>query len=268
MKYIFLLTTALILFVSCNQKSKNTSENTTNEQIEVVAQAPYPEALQKVFEAHGGLKQWKKQRTLTYTIPKPDNPETHITDLYHRFDKIETPKYDMGFDGNQPWLLNKTSEYEGNVEFYHNLMFYFYAMPFVLADNGIQYHETAPIEFEGKSYPGIGISYNSGVGTSPKDEYFIHYDPETYQMEWLGYTVTYRTKEKSENVKWIRYNDWATFNGVKLPNAISWYNYEGTTIKDLRNTVPFEGVVLSTDSKPEAFYEKPEVAAYYNKSSE
>ena len=32
--------------------------------------------------------------------------------------------------------------------------------------------------FEGKEYPGILISYNSGVGASPEDEYILYYDNE------------------------------------------------------------------------------------------
>ncbi len=268
MKHFIISSTLLLFFFSCQEAPKKDANSVENDTTSTIAESPYPEALEKVFEAHGGLATWRGQRTLTYVIPKPGNPETHITDLYSRRDKIETPNYEMGFDGKQPWLLNKEKAYEGNVEFYHNLMFYFYAMPFVLADDGITYSEAEPLVFEGKSYPGIRISYGADVGTSPKDEYFIHYDAETYQMQWLGYTVTYRTQEKSDNVKWIRYNDWGNFNGLNLPNSISWYNYEGMDIKDLRNTVPFEGVEFSQEVKPEGFYAKPEAAEYYSKPPE
>ncbi len=266
MKKILLPFTLLLFLFSCKQKSQKTPTETITVMKEEVIEASYPEALQLIFDAHGGINDWKQQRTLIYTIPKPKNPETHITDLHSREDKIETPNYDMGFDGNKPWLLNKAEPYQGNVEFYHNLMFYFYAMPFVLADDGINYGETEPLEFEGNSYPGIQITYNDGVGTSPKDEYYIHYDPETHQMTWLGYTVTYRTGEDSDNVKWIWYDDWAEFNGLLLPNSISWYNYEGRQIKDLRNTVKFEDVSILTNPKPKAFYQKPNAATYFSKA--
>ena len=264
MKHLIIFFALLVLVISCKEGSRITeSEPTTKTKIQ--AENPYPETLQRIFEAHGGLGLWKKQRTLTYMIPKTENPEIHITDLYSRMDKIETPNYDMGFDGNRPWLLNKEKAYEGNVEFYHNLMFYFYAMPFVLADDGIRYDEAEALDFEGKSYPGIQITYGADVGTSPKDEYYIHYHPETGEMAWLGYTVTYRTGEDSDNIKWIRYDDWGTFNGLKLPNTISWYNYEGRDIKDLRNTVKFEGVNVSTEAKPKGFYNKPEAGEYFVK---
>ena len=129
-------------------------------------------------------------------MPKPDGKETHTTNLYSRKDRIDASNFSMGFDGEQVWLLDENGNYKGDPVFYHNLIFYFYAMPFILADNGIVYGETEDLVFQGKRYPGIRISYEVGVGTSYKDEYFIHYDPETYQMTWLGYTVTYRERGK------------------------------------------------------------------------
>ncbi len=265
MKHLILIFTLVVFALSCKEKPSSTDAVSTND-IEVQEVSPYPEALRQVFEAHGGIALWRKQKTLTYVIPKPDNPETHIVDLYSRKDKIETPNFNMGFDGSKPWLLNKGEVYQGNVEFYHNLMFYFYAMPFVLADDGIYYDEAMALRFEGRTYPGIKISYGAGVGTSPKDEYYLHYNPETFEMEWLGYTVTYRTGEDSDNVRWIRYNDWGTFDGLRLPNSISWYNYEGMNIRELRNTVAFEQVTVSTESRPVGFYDKPEEGTYFIKT--
>ena len=263
MKRLALLFTLLLFAAACQQQPKTSAEETTTQKKAVEA-PQYPDALGAIFEAHGGINPWRKQRTLQYTIPKDKNPEIHITDLWSRNDKILTPNYSMGFDG-KVWLTNGPKPYKGNPEFYHNLMFYFYAMPFVLADDGINYGETAPLQFEGKTYPGIQITYNDGVGTSPKDEYYIHYDPETNRMAWLGYTVTYRTGEDSDNIKWIRYDDWGTFNGLVLPKSISWYDYEGRDIKTPRSTVQFEEVHLSEETKPASFYAKPEEGQYWAK---
>ncbi|WP_420400256.1 DUF6503 family protein [Flagellimonas sp.] len=259
MKRIVLL--AMILIVaSCKPTSKEekSAENVQTE-TEVTA-SKYPKILEAVFTAHGGLNAWKAQRTLTFEMPKSESSETHTVDLWSRKDRVDTPNLSMGSDGSQVWLLDPDKSYEGDAVFYHNLMFYFYAMPFVLADDGIVYHETDDLVYEQKSYPGIRIAYNSGVGTSPKDEYFIHIDPETGQMAWLGYTVTYRTGEISENVKWIRYDDWQTIDGLVLPKSITWYNYEGPKILDARSTVNFENVSLVKEAKPVDFYAKPEQA--------
>ena len=260
MKFLPILIISLLLF-SCKEEPKKS--DTLQEApltVENEMQKKYPEALQKVFDAHGGLDQWRSFKSLSYEIPKDDYSELHTINLYSREDRVDTPDFSMGFDGQDVWLKDPENTYDGDAVFYHNLMFYFYAMPFVLADDGIVYSETEDLEFEGKQYPGIGIGYQANVGTSPKDEYYIHFDPDTYQMTWLGYTVTYRTGEKSENVKWIRYGDWQAKDGVILPKAITWHNYEGRTIGEARSTVNFENLNLSKESNPAEFFKMPEMA--------
>ena len=260
MKYLSILLISLILF-SCGENPKQTKEVMEDPAAEeMVIDKQYPEALHKIFDAHGGLEQWRSFRNLAYEIPKDNYSEVHTINLYSRKDRVDTPDFSMGFDGKDVWLRDPDKKYEGDAVFYHNLMFYFYAMPFVLADDGIVYTETEDLQFEGKSYPGIAIGYQANIGTTPKDEYYIHYDPDTYQMTWLGYTVTYRTGEKSDNVKWIRYGEWLAEEGVILPKSITWHNYEGRTIGDARSTVIFENISLNRESKADGFFEKPEMA--------
>ena len=224
------------------------------------AQPKYPTPLKKVFEKHGGMDLWQKQPAFSYDIVRDKGNETHYINLKDRRDKIEAPNFDMGFDGQDVWVKEKGKKYEGNAIFYHNLMFYFYAMPFVLGDDGINYSETKPITFEGKTYPGVSISYNAGVGSSPEDEYFIHYDPDTYQMTWLGYTVTYYTKEKSDKVKWIRYDDWTTIDGIVLPQSMTWYKFEDGKLTEPRSTAKFDKIKLSSKPYGDTFFAKPEGA--------
>ena len=253
-KIVFLV--AFISVLACKEHVKiEAKEELQIKQITTVKE--FPKELMKIFDAHGGLNSWKSQRTLRYNLPKPDAIETHVIDLISRKDKITTSNFSMGFDGNDVWLLDANEDYQGDPIFYHNLMFYFYAMPFVFADDGIQYDTTTNLEYKGVSYPGIQISYDNGVGTSPKDDYYIHYHPETYQMQWLGYTVTYKSGEASNNVKWIRYNEWEDVNGIILPKAITWHNYEGKEIKEERSTVAFENRTLSKERMASNFFQKP-----------
>lgn len=163
-------------------------------------------------------------------------------------------------------MADEKESYKGDPIFYHNLMFYFYSMPFVLADDGIMYSDTEDLEFEGKTYPGVRISYKDGIGASSKDEYYLHYDPESFQMTWLGYTVTYRSGEKSDNIKWIRYNDWIEIEELKLPNSMTWHAYEGRTIREARDPTIFENVVISVTPKPDTFYARPENAKVVTKT--
>ncbi|MBD0778709.1 hypothetical protein HPE56_12980 [Maribacter sp. ANRC-HE7] len=252
----------LVLFFSCKEKPKEVQSDVTKipEKHVSTEENEYPEALDKVFDAHGGLQNWRGKRTLEFEIPKPDAREWHTVDLYSRKDKIALPDATLGYDGENVWLLDEAKTYKGNAALYHNLMFYFYTMPYVFADKNINYKKAEDLVFEGKSYPGVHMSYNDGVGASSKDEYYLHYDPETYQMAWLGYTFTYGSDEPSDDVRWIRYEDWMRVSDMVLPKSITWYAYEGRMIKAPKRTVSFENVTVSEKAKPDGFYKKPEKA--------
>lgn len=244
-KYILLLFFTGLLF-SCMDQN-NSKENGLA--VAAVPSIDYPEGMDKVFENHGSLAKWNSMKAMSYDIVKEGGNETQMIDLQTRTERIKASTFESGFDGNNYWVVADTS-YKGNPKFYTNLMFYFYAMPFVLADNGIQYTEMEPLNFEGKEYPGYRISYDSGIGVSPEDEYFIHYDAKTYEMAWLGYTVTFYSGTKSEKIKWIRYNDWKQINGLKLPNSLSWYKSEEGKITELRNTREFANISVTEQAFP------------------
>lgn len=239
----YLLSIVLIgLLVSCKDQSAPASVAAP-----AMPEKPaidYPDAIDKVFDNHGTLAKWKSMKAMSYDIVKEDGNETQMIDLHSRAERIKAPSFESGYDGKNYWVVADTT-YKGNPKFYTNLMFYFYAMPFVLADDGIVYTKVDPLTFEGVDYPGYRISYNAGVGISPEDEYFIHYDAKTNEMAWLGYTVTFFSGEKSEKISWIRYNDWKSINGLKLPNTMSWYKSEEGKITEMRNTRKFANISVS-----------------------
>jgi len=251
MKYQFLLLATLFIFFSCQEKAKQITE-TVPSRVKT-----FPKNISDVFDAHGGYDAWNKMNTLSYDIVKEDGSEKQLIDLQNRNELIEGENFIMGFDGTNTWVEADTS-YKGNPVFYKNLMFYFYAMPFVIGDDGIIYETTKDLVVNGKSYPGIKISYKNGIGVSSKDEYFVHYDEDTKQMSWLGYTVTYFSKEKSQKISWIKYDDWNNFNGLKLPQSISWYKTENNLPTEFRNKVTFDKISISTvKTKAETFAQRP-----------
>ena len=127
MKNLFVLLFIAISLVSC----ENTAPTPTNK-------VNYPSDLIQVFDKHGGLSKWKSKNLLSYEIHKDEKVETQVIDLITRREKIEASNFKTGYDGTNYWV-EADSTYKGNPIFYHNLMFYFYAMPFVLADEGINY---------------------------------------------------------------------------------------------------------------------------------
>jgi hypothetical protein len=73
-------------------------------------------------------------------------------------------------------------------------------------------------------------------------------------MEWLGYTVTYFSKEKGKEFHFIKYSDWQDVSGVLLPKTLSWYNYENNMPTTFRNDVNFVNLKLSTEMTNEDMF--------------
>ena len=248
MKKILLIVVAVLTISACKEH-ENTTKTIKNK---------FPEHLSKVLEKHGGLLEWKELQQLSFE----KGGETHVTDLQSRKSVISSESYTLGFNGSNVWLQQKDStSFKGNKDFYYNLYFYFYAMPFVLADNGIIYEEATPLVFDGVSYPGIKISYKANVGSSPDDNYYVYYNSKTFQMEWLQYSVTFFSKKTSTKVNTIRYNDWVHVDGFLLPNSLTWYkkDAEGNISEPARSPTVFTNPQVSKvklDAK--MFYESKE----------
>ena len=235
-----------ILITACKNETKTESTVIEDVRAEDITTSIYPESITKVFDAHGGIDNWNKMLTLSFTMAKPNGNEVTTVDLRTRAELIDTPTYTMGYDGSRLWVNEKDGKkYKGNAKFYKGLMLYFYAMPLIVGDNGVIYEDAEPLVFEGKTYPGILISYEAGIGESPDDQYVIYYNAESGQMEWLSYTVTFGKDGKSKDFHFIRYNNWQTLNGVVLPKSLDWYKYENNVPTEKRNTVEFTDVLLS-----------------------
>ncbi len=261
MKKIALIFLLSVLISACKNETKPESTVVDEVSKEDITTSIYPDTITKVFEAHGGIDQWNKMQTLSFTMEKPDGKEVTTTHLKTRAERIETPTYTLGYDGQNLWVNEKNGkEYKGIPWFYKGLMMYFYTMPFIVGDDGIIYEDTEPLVFDGKMYPGILISYEAGIGVSPDDQYIIYYDDETGQMQWLAYTVTFGKGEKSKDFHFIRYNNWQTVNGLVVPKSVDWYKYENNQPTEKRNTVEFKDIILSEDAPDQSMFSKPETA--------
>jgi len=245
MKKIILLLFVTVFAISCKNEPKKD-----------VKKEKFPETLGKVFKKHGGIDAWRKANTLSFNIGE----ESHTVDLHSRKTVVHSPKYSLGYNGKDVWMVRQDSTaFKRDPKFYYNLYFYFYAMPFVLADDGISYEDTTPLVFEGKEYPGIKISYESNIGTSPDDNYYIYFNPETHQMEWLRYSVTFFSKKTSDKFNVIRYNNWNTVDGFLLPKSITWYKKDenGLPTEPRGGATEFTLAIVKEAKLQDAFFDKP-----------
>jgi hypothetical protein len=258
MKKTAFLVLALIFFNSCKKEVK---QDTYSEDNLDVTTTIYPDNISKIFDAHGGIDEWNDMKGINYGIQREDYVEKHNVNLKSRKSVIEYKHHLLGFDGENVWVKNlDTTTYKGNPRFYYNLYFYFYAMPFIIGDNGITYEEGPTLEVDGKEYPGILISYEAGIGESPEDQYILYYDPDTYKMTWLAYTVTFFTKEKAKKFKLIKYSEWATVNGLQLPSKMQWHQFDDGEVGEMSNEVNFINAYLSKESPDDTLFNVAEGA--------
>ncbi|MEM6524059.1 MAG: DUF6503 family protein [Bacteroidota bacterium] len=256
MKYLYLFA---VLLMACTQGVKNEDSNESNE-VPITAEVivndkHHSESIKKVFEAHGSYASWASKGSLSFKL----GDETHLNNLKNRKVLITSPSRTIGFDGAEVWVTPDSID-ASRARFYHNLFFYFYAMPFVVGDPGVFYEDMEPKELNGKVYGGVKVSYGEGVGDSPNDYYIIWYDPETFKMEWLMYTVTYGKNEASDSFSLIRYNDWAEKSGLILPTSLQWHTYKDGEVGEMRSERLFEDIILSENEPEENLFEMPEGA--------
>ncbi|PPK96832.1 hypothetical protein LY01_00657 [Nonlabens xylanidelens] len=262
MKKIILALFVATLMVSCKTEEKKevSVEKETVVEKTMVDLSRYPQGLKDVLAAHGGLQKWSEMRSLTYSL---DETET-IADVQTRDIVVKSPTHTIGSLDGKVWIAQDSAYFpEARAKFYHNLMFYFYSMPFLLADSGIVYEDVEPLEFDGVTYPGIKVGFEAAVGDSPDDNYLMYYHPETKKMTWLAYTVTAGNRGKSDKFNFVNYNEWNEVNGLLLPTQLTWYKVENN-----KPTVPagkvreFKSIDIDGGNMDTATYAKPENGVY------
>ena len=263
MKNVLYLSLAL-LAASC---SSNPEQATTDAPAETVAATPreLPEVLRQALEAHGGLAVWQQFGTMGYrmksTLGTPRD-ETHLIDLRTRQTRIEGAGYQLGRDGQERVWVSPTKAAFGEMSprFYHNLFFYFFSIPFVLADEGIMYEDLGTRTVAGKEYQALKVSYDSGRGDSSGDEYIAHFNPETHRLELLLYTVTFFEPGKEASYNALLYPEWQQVNGLLLPRRIEGHKFANDQIGDLRYQAGFSNVQLARAQPAASLFAMPQGA--------
>ena len=171
---------AILGLASCGKKTEVTAE-------------PPSEGKQLVMEsieAHGGTDKWYNSGDLSFrwtyhmTDKGPEavvatiqtvNPKT--LDVVHEVVGSETR---FGIKDGQAWVHPADAEFMVPPAFWSLTPFYFIGIPFVFNDPGANFEKLAEtIEFGGKDYTQVKVTYDSDAGASPDDWYVLLIDPDT-----------------------------------------------------------------------------------------
>jgi hypothetical protein len=221
-----------------------------------------PPNFQSLLQAHGGLDTWQSFGGLEYDLinPKDSSREHHVIDLLSRKDLVEADSFKIGFDGKEVWVSpNKKALGDNSARFYHNLFFYFFSMPYVLADSGINYQPDT-VKINGETYESIKTTFNSGVGDADKDIYKMIIDPKTKRLFGLLYTVTYFTNVSHEKYNFLKYEDWQEISGLQFAGKLVSYKYANDSIKEKRGEYSFSNVRLKKEAPSKSLFERPSLS--------
>ena len=232
MTRFFTLTSILCLllsFYNCQTDPKSSSPISTEEK-STSTKSPETiqgmEFLEKCIAAHGGMENWNKFAGLSYEIESGGKTLYQLTALKDRRTYSKSEKFELGSDGKQVWVTPNANNVPGkSPAFYYNLDFYFVAIPFVLKDPGVNVTYLGKESPDGEGYDLIKISYNSGVGLSAEDVYFLYLDPDNHLLRILTYTVSYfdKTNEKVNSAK--RYLDYQNVQGLLMSTKMENYRW-------------------------------------------
>ena len=114
-----------------------------------------------------------------------------------------------------------------------------------------------PSEVEGKTYDIIRISYESAIGDTPKDEYINYFDPETHQLRYLLYTVTFFSGEKAEKHNAISYDQWQEVNGLLVPREFTFRTWDGESFGEEKATDIFENIQFKEGIPDQELFVRP-----------
>ncbi len=242
--FITLLVTMVIFNVGCN--------------ITPLQQASHP--LTKTFDAHGGLSQWKKHKSFTYTLngfplsQQVAQPNTTTVDLEQRLHRIDSHLFTAGYDGQQAWAQPNDKALGLPPRFYLLGSFYFIGMPFVFSDPGVQASNNGILSFRGSDYNSYKITFSSGVGHSEKDEYIILVNPQTNELALIHHSVS--ENPDVDRVTWV-FNEWQEISGLKVPAKMTFYPGWNPTGNDPGTSFTIENVGFSQKRPSIALFKRP-----------
>ncbi|PEN05999.1 hypothetical protein CRI93_10990 [Longimonas halophila] len=226
-----------------------------------------PAALHDAWAAHGGLDTWRNQRQMRYTLARIAGSDTtrddHLIDLQTRNVRITNGDFVLGFDGSDAWVQPSLEAfpYDYSPRFYTSTYFYFFAMPFVLADDGVIASDAGTATINGTDYRVTEIRYEDNVGDSPDDVYIVYTEADTGALGLVRFSVTYGDRPPDAPNTALVYNEFATNSGLTLPVEGRYHAWADSTLGDpLGPQFALSDLTFETEAPDSALFAKPDSA--------
>jgi hypothetical protein len=198
----------------------------------------------RAIEAHGGLTNWYRAPTSSYTWEYANVgadlqfksflvADNQTREVYH--DLMSVGPYDnpkpadarFAWNGEVAWMHPDTLQ-QPNPHFWATTGYYFEQIPFLLADPGLTYERLPDETLDGTTYEMVKVGYEENVGYSDDDTYTLYVHPETNRVDAIRYTVTYgrdvpADADLSETL--FYYEDYVTVDSLTVATHFRGYRY-------------------------------------------
>ncbi len=242
-------------FFSCAEKKSNELPESAPE---TVNESEYPENLQKIFDAHGGLSLWESFGSLGFTIQKNEQTSSFKTNFEKSKFRVESINFKLGFDGRGSWSQDETTSFNESLYAEYSRILYGAAMPFMIVQDGAFYTQRLDQTISRVTYGVIHIGFGRGSGKSSDVEYVIYYDKETYQIVWLAQRVVEYGRYKRKYWEFIKYTSFQNISGLLLPEKWTLYEAEGNRPTKALYPLEIKEMVLSEDTFEDSVFEAPD----------
>ena len=239
---------------------------------------PEGKLIKAAMDAQGGLAKWYANGPLGFRFEyKPVDTTKKVRDTYQVVDTWSSravhslhadKSIKFGWDGKQAWTMHTPEQkLDINPRFWSMTPYYFVGMPFVLADEGVNFAMQPDTTVDGKTYKSIKVTYNANVGDAPDDYYIVHLDPTTSRLKALSYIVSYKgffPNGGSTPEKFMTYEGEQIVDGITLPTLFKTYATENGARGALQTNTSLTNVSFLPDT-PSAFFAAPAGATIVDK---
>lgn len=250
---------ALTACSTAPQEEVSVAQHKAQEATERLSQSEGGKIVLRAIVAHGGLEAWYAAPTSSYTWEYSNAGmnarfktrvmvNNNTRQAYHQILTLGTPEEPQPYEGSFAWdgenaWIHPADTPTINPRFWALTGFYFEQIPFVLADPGLSYEVMPDEELEGKPFDMVKVSFGSGVGDSPGDNYTLYVDKETDRVAAIRYTVTFGRQPRPDGEAPARpagetlmlYQNYTTVDGLTVPTYFYGYNFANGEAGDFKN---------------------------------
>lgn len=216
-----------------------------------------------MIAAHGGMNTWASAPTVSFEaemIPpgQTQGAPVRVTVEQGRrraYQEVPALSARMAWDGEKAWSENWKLPFPPR--FAALLDYYFANLPWLTRDPGVRLASEGTAELPGDvtEYLAVRMTFDEGVGDSPRDSFLLFIHPQTRQLRATEYVATYAGVMppglKALPPNRVLYEEHATVDGLIVPTRYEFFVKEGhkplatVRVRDWSFSKPFDASRLT-----------------------